>query len=94
MKSTKKLPKKLSGAQNCKLRTKEDVEIIKLSCVLRFFIIKKREREWEKKKKKKKEKKISDLSRETIEKNSESNFIESETWKQFLKMNNKKKNKY
>ena len=67
MKSTKKLPKKLSGAQNCKLRTKEDAEIIKQSCVLRFFKIKKeRERE---KKKKKKEKKISDLSLETIEKN-------------------------
>ena len=44
-------------------------------CVKIFynFFLKKRERE------RKKEKKISDLSLETIEKNSKSNFIESET---------------
>ena len=57
MKSTKKLPKKLSGNQNCKLRAKEDAEIIKQSYALSFFI-----------KRKKKEEKISDLSLETIEK--------------------------
>ena len=55
MESTKKLPKKLSGAQNRKLKAKKDAEIRKQSHALSRFI--------------KKTKKTSDSSEETIEEN-------------------------
>ena len=63
------MPTRLSGAHNRKLRTKNDAEIKKQSHALSCFI----------KKKERKKKKAFNSSEETIEKNSKSNFIESET---------------
>ena len=44
MESTKKLNKKLSGAQNRKLRPKKDVEIRKQPHALNYFIQKRKEK--------------------------------------------------
>ena len=44
MKSTKKLPKKLFGPENCKVRVKKNAELIKQSYALILFVKKKKKR--------------------------------------------------